>query len=303
MNQISSFGPFSSERKLTKWLKTRGQNKILNELDLLFCDKFGFESIERFFSTNNIPDIICYSKSSGHLVIIDACDSLTKGHFGKDLLYLYEQFSGGNKIVNRRSLVWLVNNDPSNDIKNRINMIHNISTIDGSSPGFYIFKLLYGKDNKDLKIRPIYFEGKAYSIIDNTYSLINYKNNNQLVAPNQAANILGTKPTTISNLIKSSKISCVNNRIEVKEIRRYINKLESESGYTFISSFQLDFSQYCLPREATKLLGYKNTQIRGLPKRKGLSPRFITIKGSSRKGFSLVFSRSDIKKFMDENDT
>jgi hypothetical protein len=285
------WGHFSSENTFNNWLKGKGGPLLLHELKSFFSTDFRRVSPETAPFGN--PDHLFYSDSKKSLLLVECADKLIKKHFSKDLLYLFA--SSFTFEIRSKSLFWITLLPTSTKLIEIIDQIYSQFMILDCRVHFHLASIMKLSTSM-LRLNLDYSFGERAFQINHQKTLADFHGKSSWISIKEAARILGTAYTTMFNIINKMHLDVSHNRISTHSLTQLINSFENtastEQGFDFSGRFVYSYEKedhMLFPAEVNKMLGFKGGSVRV-----DIKPRWITIKGSSNKGFRYLFDRKDV---------
>lgn len=289
---------FKTEKAFNCWLKGKGEPYLISELEVFFAAKF--KRIRNTSTLFGIPDHLFYSEDQRFLMIVDSAIKLNKKHLCKDLLYSLNGFTDYKIYV--KAIFWIVFNRPSIKVIDILKNAFQKLTIDGCRVQFHI-ATIQTTTSSIFRLNLETSFGNRITKINNKNIEVVCNGSHEMLSLKSAAMAMGVPYTTIFNVLKRWKIEVVERKVSTKALSYIIQKIEkkatAETGLDFSGRFIPAYQKtenLLFPEEVNKILGLKGNVVRV-----GILAKWVTIAGSSPRGYRLLFDRNNVLDYKKES--
>ena len=289
---MNSWGPFRDEDEFNLFLRGDGEALLLNELRTFFG--VDFKRIEVGNTFFGRADHYFFYEDQGRLLLIESAEYLNKDHLAKDLLYLFEDIT--EHKIKTKVLFWILLHRPSAEIIENIHAIHNLTLIGSCRPQFHISTITnIGSSNLRINIEASFGDR---TISFNGYNYLSHCTAEEIwFSKKQVGKLLGVSYSTVFNILKRWGVDSNSTRISSNDIKKLITQIEKKASL----DMRLDFKDKFIPahtRTADMLLGVELNRLlgkKGFSMREKIRPQWITLLGSSNRGYRFLYDKKDLK--------
>lgn len=294
---MSQWGPFQNEKEFNFWLRGKGHSLLVSELKILLG--MNMERVDKNCGIFGIPDNLFYSHERKVLIFVECATELTKKHLGKDLLYSIASFPGVK--INTVTYVWILASHPSNRMVEMISQIFSKLYVERFKLQFYLATPVVISDS-DFRLNIELAFGERSVPMNGKQVKVTFAGIKDSLSIRSFAQALGLPYTTAIVLARRWKAEMVGNKISGESLGRIVRQVEEkatgETGIDFCGKFVPVFAkteEMLFSAEACRILRLKGTKVRA-----NIMPRWITISGSSTRGYRLLYEKKELEAYLEK---